>query len=124
MSFDSEINKQEKIQLDEIDSVAARAAYSLSEFRGEQVSELAESRRRDSAAQSQQVQSTIRQQEEQHAMYMRHQEQNHLLWTAVFSIVLSNLSGNQSISRSDNSALAGNLSQVLAKLAETVPPKS
>ena len=122
--FDAEVQKQEKIQYDEIDSVGARGAYSFAEFRAEQISELAESRRKDSTAHDQQVQAAIRQQEEQHAMYMRHQEQNHLLWTAVFAIVLSNLSGNQTASQSGSDAVVGNLAEVLAKMGVSTPPKS
>lgn len=121
--FDAEVQKQEKIQFDEFDSVAARAAYSLAEFRAEQISELNQSRRVARDAHDAEVQARVRQQEEQHQMRLRHAEQNQLLFNAVFAIVLSNLSGNQTASQGNSDALVGALSSLLQKSAVGAPTK-
>jgi hypothetical protein len=106
----------------EMDSVGARGVYSAPEFRAEQLADILYGRRTASQAHDQIVQAQIRQQQEQHSMYLRHQEQNHLLWTSLFAVVLNSLTANQSSDQGQQNSLTAALAQIMEKMAGTTPP--
>ncbi len=106
----------------EIDSVGARGVYSAPEFRGEQVSAVLAGRRIADTNEASRQEALIRQQQEAHNMYLRHQEQNHLLWTGLFAVVLNSLTANQSSDQGQQNSMTAALAQIMEKMAGTTPP--
>jgi hypothetical protein len=103
-------------QHEENDSESSRGIYSFAELRMEALSELSDARRRGRMAADAEVEQRMRHQEEMHQQRMRFNEQHHLLWTALFSVTLQNLTGTQNADQNTMSALTSGIASILDKM--------